>query len=540
MNRRILDLRLLPAAVSAWLGALMLPALPLDLEPIISALALTVAAALLIAVYFQRLTSVGLTLALAVGAFGGVGLSVSQSARQIAADPLARAWQGDISKVRVLAMVEAPPRKYAPGSDQQITSLQLLEARLPPAPAVKTRLKVVAFGQRLPKYPRGTVLETSLKLEKPQRSTESALESGGVTSANTLFEIPAQIVATPKIRAGPRGAAALKQKFAVRLEEKLVAVKSPAAATLLPAMILGIRADASADTEALKTAGIVHITCVSGMHISVLIALVALVTAGLKRRWRLGACGSLLVGYCLLLGPAPSLLRAAVMGMVAVLALARGREPASFSALEIAIIGLLIFEPGFGADAGFLLSVSSTAAIVLVAKPLEEKLRNGLGAMKRSGSTRVPRMLSDKYPKNPEFFRKFLAAFLSVSAVSLVAQLACLPGQLLIRPGINTLTVLANVAIAPVVTLLIWGGACLTFLPLPGTLLARILGAGCSWVMTVARVVAGNRFAILPWPSGATGILALGVLIAGLSYIFHCYFAKTRIGGNVEAWPQSR
>lgn len=540
MNRRILDLRLLPATVSAWLGALILPALPLDLEPIISAIALAIAAALLIAVYFQRLVQVGLMLALAVAAFGGVGLSVSQAARQIAADPLARAWQGDIDQVKVLAMVEVPPRKYAPGSDQQITSLQLLEARLPPAPAVKTRLKVVAFGQRLPKYPRGTVLETSLKLEKPHRTTESALESGGVTSANTLFEIPAQIVATPKTRAGPHGAAALKQKFALRLEEKLVAVKSPAAATLLPAMILGIRADASADTEALKTAGIVHITCVSGMHISVLISLVALVTAGLKRRWRLGVCGSLLVGYCLLLGPAPSLLRAAVMGMVAVLALARGREPGSFSALEIAIIGLLIFEPGFGADAGFLLSVSSTAAIVLVTKPLEEKLQNGWGAIKRSGSPRTLRTLSSKYPKKPEFFKKFIAAFLSVSAVSLVAQLACLPGQLLIRPGINTLTVLANVAIAPVVTLLIWGGACLTFLPLPGTLLARILGAGCSWVMTVARVVAANRFAILPWPSGATGILALGVIIAGLIYIFRCYFAKTRIGGNVEAWPQSR
>lgn len=527
----------MPAAISAWLGALMLPALPLDLEPIISALALAVAAALLIAVYFQRLTSVGLTLALAVAAFGGVGLSVSQAARQIAADPLARAWQGDISKVRVLAMVDAPPRKYAPGSDQQITQLQLLEARLSPAPAVKTRLKVVAFGQHLKAYPRGTVLETSLKLERPHRTAKSNLEINDFTSANTLFEIPAQIMATPKIRAGPRGAAALKQKFAVRLKEKLIAAKSPAAATLLPAMILGIRADASADTEALKTAGIVHITCVSGMHISVLLSLVALLTAGLGRRWRLVACGSLLVGYCLLLGPAPSLLRAAVMGMVSVLALARGREPRSFSALETAVIGLLIFEPAFGQDAGFLLSVSATAAIVLVAKPVEETLQEKLKSLERKGSGRIARVIPEKYRA---LLGKFLAAFLAVSAVSLVAQLACLPGQLLIRPGINTLTVAANVAIAPVVTLLIWGGACLTFLPLPGTLLAKTLGVGCTWVMMVARGVASNPFAILPWPQGIPGILALVAVACGAAFIFRCYFPKTRIGGNVEAWPQSR
>jgi len=225
------------------------------------------------------------------------------------------------------------------------------------------------------------------------------------------------------------------------------------------------------------------------------------------------------------------------MGMVCLLALARGREPYSFSALEIAIIGLLIFEPGFGSDTGFLLSVSATAAIVLMARPLEEKLHRGIAAVKRQGSGRPPRLLSRKYFA---LFRKFLSAFLSVSAVSLVAQLACLPGQLLIRPGINTLTVLANVAIAPVVTLLIWGGACLTFLPLPATFLAKILGIGCTWVLTVARVISANRFAILPWPQGIPGLLALGILVTGIVFIYRCYFPKRKINGNVKSWPQSK
>ena len=499
MKGKILDLRLAPAAIIAWLGALVLPALPLQ------------------------------------------WVAISQSARVIAADPLARAWQGQIDRVQAIAMVETPPRKYDPASEQQITQLRLLSARLPDTPAVNTGVKLVAFGQHLPKYPRGTVIETVLQLKKPSRGREpNARESSQnlttVISANALLEISGRIIASPKVRAGPLGAAALKEKFATRLEEKLVAADSPAAATLLPAMILGIRADASEDAEALKTAGIVHITCVSGMHISVLLSLVALLSAGLKRRWRLLAGAGLLVGYCLLLGPSPSLLRAAVMGMVSLLALASGKEPYSFSALEIAIIGLLIFEPGFASDTGFLLSVSATAAIVLVARPLEEKLHRAIAAVKRQGNGRTPRLLR----QYSALFRKFLAAFLSVSAVSLVAQLACLPGQLLIRPGINTLTVLANVAIAPVVTLLIWGGACLTFLPLPGTFLAKILGIGCIWVMTVARAVASNRFAILPWPAGGAGILALGIVGAGLTYIYRCYFPKRKINGNVKSWPQSK
>lgn len=537
MQGSILDLRLAPAAIIAWLSALVLPALPLQWVPFIAALTLGGAALVLLVSYWKVLPSVILAGALALGALGGVAVAISQSARVIAADPLARAWQGQIERVQVIALVETPPRKYDPASEQQISQLRLLSARLPDTPAVNTRVKVVAFGQHLPKYPRGTVLETGLQLEKPSRGRESQQDLTTVISANSLLEIPGRIIATPKVRAEPAGAAALKQKFATQLEEKLVAANSPAAAMLLPAMILGIRADASADTEALKTAGIVHITCVSGMHISVLLSLVALLSAGLKPRWRLLAGASLLVGYCLLLGPSPSLLRAAVMGMVALLALARGREPYSFSALEIAIIGLLIFEPGFGSDTGFLLSVSATAAIVLVARPLEEKLQRGIETAKIQGNGRASRILMRKYPP---FFRKFLSAFLSVSAVSLVAQLACLPGQLLIRPGINTLTVLANVAIAPVVTLLIWGGACLTFLPLPGTILAKILGIGCTWVLTVARVISSNRFAILPWPAGVAGILSLGIVAAGLSYIYRCYFPKRKINGNVKSWPQSK
>ena len=536
MKGRILDLRLAPAAIIAWLGALVLPTLPLQWVPLIAALTLGGAALLLLASYWKVLPGIILAGALALGALGGVAVAISQSARVIAADPLARAWQGQIDRVQAIAMVETPPRKYDPASEQQITQLRLLSARLPDTPAVNTRVKVVAFGQHLPKYPRGTVLETVLQLEKPSRGKESQQDLTTVISANSLLEVPGRIIATPKVRAGPAGAAALKQKFATQLEEKLLAADSPAAATLLPAMILGIRADASEDAEALKTAGIVHITCVSGMHISVLLSLVALLSVGLKRRWRLLAGAGLLVGYCLLLGPSPSLLRAAVMGMVSLLALARGKEPYSFSALEIAIIGLLIFEPGFASDTGFLLSVSATAAIVLVAQPLEEKLHRGIAAVKRQGSGRTPRLLR----QYSALFRKFLAAFLSVSAVSLVAQLACLPGQLLIRPGINTLTVLANVAIAPVVTLLIWGGACLTFLPLPGTFLAKILGIGCTWVMTVARAVASNRFAILPWPAGMAGILSLGIVAAGLIYIYRCYFPKRKINGNVKSWPQSK
>ena len=179
MKGRILDLRLAPAAIIAWLGAVVLPALPLAWVPLIGALALGSAALVLLVSYWKVLPGIILGCALALGALGGVAVAISQEVRVIAADPLARAWQGQIDRFQAIAVVEMPPRKYSAESNQQITQLRLVSARLPPAPAVKTGLKVVAFGQHLPKYPRGTVVETILQLEKPSRAGEST--SGNLT-----------------------------------------------------------------------------------------------------------------------------------------------------------------------------------------------------------------------------------------------------------------------------------------------------------------------------------------------------------------------
>lgn len=110
MQGRILDLRLAPAAIIAWLGALVLPALPLQWLPFITALALGGAALLLLSSYWKNLSGIILAGVLALGALGGVALAISQSARVIAADPLVRAWQGQIDRFQAIAMVETPPR----------------------------------------------------------------------------------------------------------------------------------------------------------------------------------------------------------------------------------------------------------------------------------------------------------------------------------------------------------------------------------------------------------------------------------------------
>src|SRR5262249_28003451 len=65
--------------------------------------------------------------------------------------------------------------------------------------------------------------------------------------------------------------------------------------------------------------------------------------------------------------PEPSLLRAAVMGMVGVLGVAAGRSGRAAPALCGAIILLLLLDPWLARSYGFALSVAATAGLIVLA-----------------------------------------------------------------------------------------------------------------------------------------------------------------------------
>ena len=116
----------------------------------------------------------------------------------------------------------------------------------------------------------------------------------------------------------------------------------------------------------------------SGSNCALVMALAGQLALGLGARRRvcvmigLGALGLFVV----LVGPDPSVLRAAVMGVVAALAVLSGRGPVSLAALSTAMCVLLVIDPGLGPEFGFALSVCATAGIVVTARPLTRVLEH--------------------------------------------------------------------------------------------------------------------------------------------------------------------
>ncbi len=226
-----------------------------------------------------------------------------------------------------------------------------------------------------------------------------------------------------------------------------------------------------------------------------------------------------IVGFVVLARPGASVLRAAVMGGVAVLALASGRSRAAVPALAGSVVLLLLGAPELASDAGFALSVAATAGIVLVSPSWSRALR-------AQGS---PRPVADALAVSAA---AGLVTAPLVAALSGVVSVVSLPANLLAAPAVAPATVLGLLAalVSPVV-------------PAGADALSWLAGWPVRWLVLVAERAAAVPDGATGWPSGAPGAVLLAVLIGGAAWAL-LHWPRLRllalaalVGVLVLGWP---
>ncbi len=181
-------------------------------------------------------------------------------------------------------------------------------------------------------------------------------------------------------------------------------------AGLLPGLAIGDTSAVSRQLDAaMKVSSLSHLTAVSGANCAIIVGLAFAVAAGLgmSRLARAGVAAVALAGFVILVTPEPSVIRAAAMAAVALLSLVLSRPGRGIPLLCIAVIVLLVGDPWLARSYGFALSVLATAGLLVLAAPLAAALSRWL-----------PYWLA------------------LVVAVPLAAQLACQPVLLLLDPSL--------------------------------------------------------------------------------------------------------
>jgi competence protein ComEC len=270
---------------------------------------------------------------------------------------------------------------------------------------------------------------------------------------------------------------------------------TPDSKVLVAGLAMGEVADLSEELEEqMRSVSLTHLVAVSGANCAIVVGMVYLICV----RLRLGRTGrtvvslASLLGYVMLVGPDPSVLRAAVMTASVIVMVALGRRTWALNALAIAAIVLLIADPWLAVEYGFGLSVLATSGILLLAPAMTEKL-----------SAKMPMPLA-----------------LGLS-VTMSAQLLCLPLLLQLQPGLPTYSVAANLLAGPMVApVTVLGILAVVLTPLAPWLVGPITwlaSLGTFLIETVAIFFAELPIVYFPWVTGFSATLLSALLILMVS-----------------------
>jgi competence protein ComEC len=286
--------------------------------------------------------------------------------------------------------------------------------------------------------------------------------------------------------------------------EALTRVLPEPEAGLAAGILIGLRDRVDRDlAAAFTTAGVSHVVAISGWNIAIVAAAIAAMTGRLGRRRRSIVTILAIATYVAFAGASASVVRAALMAGVVLLARETGRAGRAAAALGWAATLLLVTDPSLIVDAGFQLSSLATAGLIAWATPLTASIES-------IGRGRLPHWLAESL------------------GVSLAAQAATLPIILVSFGRLAVLSPVVNLIVVPLVAptmaagiIALAGGAALAA-GAPSVLGAVVAAPG--WVILRILVLVVEAAAGLPFAS-VTLVPPFDVLAAGVAVV--CLAAVT-------------
>jgi len=138
-------------------------------------------------------------------------------------------------------------------------------------------------------------------------------------------------------------------------------------AGLLNGILFGTKATLSKDLiDALTRTGTLHIVALSGMNITILESLIAdTLLPFIGRRWASALTILCIIGFIWFVGASPSVIRAGIMGTLALLATIFGKQRWGLFFFLFTAAVMLIIHPAWIANLSFQLSALATLGLIL-------------------------------------------------------------------------------------------------------------------------------------------------------------------------------
>ena len=221
--------------------------------------------------------------------------------------------------------------------------------------------------------------------------------------------------------------------------------------SLLSSLVLGSRAvDLPSDLkDAFIQAGLAAVLAASGFQVTLVLGAAIAFTRNKSLKLQFVIASLCLVGYLLLTGASPSILRAVVMGFGSLIGLVVQRRSRPVIGLIVTAVLLLLYQPLWIWDLGFQFSFLATFGLLTTSRSISERLEW------------LPPTIAD------------------LLAVPIAAYIWTLPLQLFVFGKLSPYSLIANVFTTPLVAISTYGGIISGFL---GIIFVPI-GAAIAWLL---------------------------------------------------------
>lgn len=278
-----------------------------------------------------------------------------------------------------------------------------------------------------PPHGYGDEVTVSGKIARPRKMED--FDYAAYLSLTNVYSIveyaKVSTIAPGKAARGTRKIFAALYALKSRFESQINRIYPEPHASLLAGLLTGSRRGIPAHlTDDFRRTGLAHIIAISGSNVTIMLAVLSSLLFWLPLKWRFVPLTIGIVLFTLFVGASSSVVRAAIMGILGLIALQSGRQSQSRLLILWAAAVMLLWNPKLlWYDAGFQLSFLAVIGIAELGEPLGRILR------------KVPTTLG-------------LRASL---ITTLAAQIATLPLTVWLFGQLSLIAPLSNLLVAPLI-----------------------------------------------------------------------------------------
>ncbi|MDO5141943.1 MAG: ComEC/Rec2 family competence protein, partial [Eubacteriales bacterium] len=290
----------------------------------------------------------------------------------------------------------------------------------------------------------------------------------------------------------------LPQRIARFCKQTVCAALPAREAGLLTGLLIGDKGMfTDEDALAFRIAGLSHMVAVSGMHIAFLVGFCYLLFGRRIGTW---VSIPLILLFVPIAGATPSVIRAAIMYLIAAGGALTRQEASGLNSLFVALALLLVVDPYTIASLSLQLSFAATLGLLLL-------------------SSRMQRRLMQPFSRAPRIVRRLAQVLASAVSCTVCATIFTTPILFSAFGSVSLLSLVSNLLVVGVTAVCFLGGIMLCLaaavLPVAVPVIAGALRPCLAYILWVADRISRLPVGRIHWDDGF-GVAVLAVLFASV------------------------